>query len=85
MTTIDMTNKETASKVVMLTLISGLALEIRCPGLKVTRGPSTISVAKRLGFTGRTRKKALEWAVEQMTIADPDYQPGWTTVAALQA
>lgn len=85
MTTIDMTDKELAAKVVMITLVSGLTLEVRTKGrVLVARAPNnTIATARRLGFEGRTRRQALEWAVEQMVELDPDYQPGWTTVEAL--
>lgn len=87
MTLIDMTNKETAAKVVMLTLVSGLTIEVNTNGrVLVARAPNnTLATARRLGFKGRTRKQALEWAVEQMVELVPDYQPGWSTVEALNA
>lgn len=41
----------------LLTMLSGLRLEVRCPGLRLTRGVSCYALAKKeFGFKGNKEK-----------------------------
>lgn len=80
---IDMTNPDTRRKVVLITIISGLALEIECPGLKVSRGVQPLAALKRdFDFKGRTKREGLQFAIDTMKSLDPDYK---ISTAALKA
>lgn len=80
---IDMTNLETRSKVVLLTVISGLTIEITT-GMKVSRGVQPLAVLKRdYNFTGRTKKAGLKFALAEMIDLDPEYTPSARSLKAL--
>jgi hypothetical protein len=82
MTFIDMSNLETRDKVVMVTLISALTIEVGI-GLKMGRNVNTLATATRLGFTGSRKAAALQWAVDTMKTLDPAYTPSRSTLRAL--
>lgn len=73
---IDMTNLETRRKVVLLTIISGLSIELQT-GMKVSRGVTPFGALKRdyPDFKGKSRFEALEFALEKMMDLDPEYVP----------
>lgn len=71
---LDMSDLDTRKKVVLLTIISGLTIEIMT-GMKVSRGVSPIAALKRdFNFTGRTKVIALNFAVQQMMELDPQWE-----------
>ena len=82
MAVIDMTNEDTRNKVVMVTLISALTIEVGI-GIKMSRNVNTLATAKRLGFTGSRKAAALQWAVDTMKTLDPEYAPSGSTLRAL--
>jgi len=73
-TILDMTDPELRDKVILLTAIAGLTIEIRT-GMVVSRGTSPMDVARRYGFSGRLKKLALKFMVEELTKRDPGYVP----------
>lgn len=80
---IDMTDADTRSKVVLVTIIAGLTIEIGT-GMKVSRGVSPIEALKRdFGFTGRQKKPALKHAIAEMKKLDPTYEASARTLALL--
>lgn len=72
---IDMTDDITRNKVILLTAISALAIEVRT-GMKMSRGASPLDVARRFGFKRRTKKDALRFLVLVMQELEPTYAPG---------
>jgi hypothetical protein len=83
MSMIDMTNPHTRNCVVLVTVISALTIEVKT-GMKMSRGVQPVEVLKRdFGFTGRQKKVALRYAVEQMQDLDPNYVPSARTAEAL--
>lgn len=73
MTTIDMTNPTTRNLVILHTVTSALAIELGT-GLKASRGRSPMQVLRAdFGFTGRSKKDALRFAVDQILELDPTY------------
>lgn len=81
---LDLTDIPTRNKVILVTAISGMTIEIRT-GMKVSRGESPLGIAKRLGFTGRSRKQALPFLIQKMQELDPEYTPGKTTQIVLDS
>jgi len=73
-TILDMTDPELRDKVILLTAIAGLTIEIRT-GMVVSRGTSPMDVARRYGFSGRLKKLALKFMVEELSKRDPEYTP----------
>lgn len=71
---IDMRANGNALKVQVVTLITGLALEINTENrMRLTNKVNCLKVAKGLGFTGRTKVEALKWLVE--TADSFGYEP----------
>lgn len=82
---IDMTDTNTRSKVVLVTVISALTIEIKT-GMKMSRGVQPVAVLKRdFGFEGRMKKAALKFAVELIQELDPEYEVSERTAAALNS
>jgi len=55
----------------LVTLTSALALEVQNPAMKASSRWSTLTMAKRLGYTGKARKiDALLWCAEIMLAND---------------
>lgn len=87
MTTID--TPEGIAAFGWLQVIHGLALEINTE-MKLSRGGNLMTVLARRGYTGPvrgTRKNkglALRWAIEQLKVINPAYEPKATVARALE-
>ena len=66
----------------VLALRKALQLETRT-GMRVSSKANTITAAKRLGFTGRTRRAALMWVNQY--IEDNNILPAKPSVANMEA
>lgn len=80
---IDMTDLETREKVVLVTIIYGLTIELGT-GMKVSRGVQPLQALKRNypDFRGNKRK-GLQFAVDAMRLLDPEYQPSKQVLSIL--
>ena len=72
MSMIDMQAPGMRDKVIVATVIYALSIEITT-SMKASRGAQPVAVAKRYGFTGRTKIKALVFMVNVMQELDPAY------------
>jgi hypothetical protein len=82
---IDMTNLDTRKKVVLITVISALTIEVS-DGIKMSRGVQPMAVLKRdYGFTNPRKLAGLKFAVETMQEFDPGYVVSAHTLEALDA
>lgn len=82
--TINMNNSHTRNRVVLVTIISALTIEVKT-GMTVSRGVQPLAALKRdFGFKGRTKRQGLQFAVDTMIDMDPEYIMGRTTLLALQ-
>jgi hypothetical protein len=80
---IDMTNPDTRKKVVLVTVISALTIEVS-HGIKMSRGVQPMAVLKRdYGFTNPRKLAGLKFAVETMKELDPEYVPSGRTLDAI--
>jgi hypothetical protein len=80
--TIDMTDPTTRRKVQLVSLIGALQIELGT-GMKLRSRFSAIAVAQSLGFTGATKKKALQFCIDEMKKLDPNYTPSDRALALL--
>lgn len=72
--TLDMTNQRIADLTVMLTAVSALAIEIRT-GMTTSRGRGPMDVARKFGFEGRLKSKAIIFLEEKIKELDPTHKP----------
>lgn len=81
---IDMTDETNRRKVRLLTIISGLAIEIRT-GMKVSRGVQPLQALKHdfPDFKGN-KKKGLKFAIDELKKLDDSYQPSTRILSALE-
>ena len=81
---IDMTLPSNRAKVILLTAIHALTIELRT-GMKMSRGANPLDALRRLGFTGRTKKAGLLYAIDTLKDLDPDYTPSKTVQSVLDS
>lgn len=81
---IDMTDKNTRDKVILVTAVHALAIELRT-GMTMSRGASPLEVARRFGFKRRTKKDALRFLVLALQEIDPQYVPARTVQSVLDS
>jgi hypothetical protein len=80
---IDMSNLETRKKVVLITVISALTIEVK-HGIKMSRGVQPMAVLKRdYGFTNPRKLAGLKFAIERLQELDPEYVVSERTLEAL--
>lgn len=79
---LDMTDPTIRARVILVTIISGLTLELGT-GMTSSRGRSPLQVLKAdFGFKGN-KKAGLKFAIEELQKLDPGYVPGARTTKLL--
>ena len=83
MSIFNMLSNPIRDRVVLLTVISALTIEVKT-GMTTSRGAQPVAVLKRdFGFTGRQKKVALRYAIEKMQELEPSFAPSARTLEAL--